>query len=95
MGVTDTERQTLSRRITDTHPPDATNLACLMHLTESMFTAHELQANIVLSPLLDLQRDCVRAWMKQKGISKKEVTSAMESLGRASGTVDYLDRMPR
>lgn len=90
VGVSVSEVSTLSQSVIRSHSTRAVSLACLVQLTQSAF----LKSSADMSGLLSLQRECVRSYMREHGMPKGEVRSALEALGRAGSTAEYLDSIP-
>ena len=89
-GISSAEVASLSAAVIKSHRPRAVALACLVQLTHSALSKSAAD----LSSLLALQRECVRSYMREHGIPKGEVGAALEALGRAGQTAEYIDSIP-
>lgn len=89
-GVSDSEVVALSQSVIKSHSPRAVSLACLVQLTRSAFVKQSQD----LTPLLTLQCECVRSYMREHGMPNGEVSAALEALQQAGSTAEYLDSLP-
>lgn len=78
----------LSKSVIRSHSPQAVSLACLSKLTQSALSAGGL------SHLIALQSECIRTYMRVNRISDSEFDSALDALGRAGRTAEYLGSLP-
>ena len=90
-GVSNSEVSELANGVIKSYRADVVSLACLMQLTKSSFKQF---AGVNMSRLLELQKDCVAAFMQEKGIEATELSEATAALERAGRTAEYLNGLP-
>lgn len=90
-GVSKAEVSELANGVIRSYRADVVSLACLMQLTRSAFKQF---TGSDMSRLLDLQKDCVAAFMQDRGMDAAELVAASAALERAGRTAEYLDGLP-
>lgn len=90
-GVTQAEITDLAKGVLKSYREDVVSLACLMQLTKSAFKQF---TGVDISNLLELQNDCVAAFMHDRGIDAAELCGASAALERTGRTAEYLDGLP-
>lgn len=90
-GVSNSEVIGLANGVIKSYRADVVSLACLMELTKSSFKQF---TGVDMSRLLELQKDCVAAFMQEKGIEAAELSEATAALERAGRTAEYLNGLP-
>lgn len=90
-GVSNAEVCELANGVIRSYRADVVSLACLTQLTKSAFKQF---INADISQLLELQKDCVAAFMLDRGIEAAELGAATAALERAGRTAEYLNALP-
>jgi hypothetical protein len=90
-GVSNAEVCELANGVIKSYRADVVSLACLMQLTKSSFKQF---TGVDMSKLLELQKDCVAAFMLDRGIEAAELGAATAALERAGRTAEYLNDLP-
>lgn len=78
-----TEIELSAWRIRNEHGADVATVACLVQVTECLFTHHAEQHNVSLDALLSAQRECIDSWLVGKGLTWSDVDAARRDINRA------------
>lgn len=91
---TDSEVVEISSRLIQKHGPELSQAACLVNLTEALFTSVGLLATPQMSALLKIQRQALGAWLENQGLSADGLDTAITGLQLGAQTARYLAALP-
>lgn len=94
MAATPFEIARLAIDITSDHKEIVVSIACLVHMTRTMFREFAKQHGANLEPLLRLQCSVLREYVSYHDIAEADVTRALRALERAGTTAGYLQSLP-
>ena len=88
------ETENLATDMSERYSSAAIHLAGMIHVSTTLLHDHGLALGIDVQDMINLQRDCARAWMYERGMDAEEFDGAFEALIRAAKTTRYLEQMP-
>lgn len=92
--VDDSEVHQLATGLTTKYGAQASKIAVLAHLTRTLFSSVEFHHDTSLQPLLDLQRECLLAWLEKNKVPLTDVLAAAQGLKDAGVTLYWLSTLP-
>lgn len=84
----------IAARLLNKHGPALSQAACLVNLTEALFTSAGLLATPQMSALLKVQREAVGAWLENQGLPAGGLCAAVLGLQQGTETARYLSALP-
>lgn len=94
MSAQPSELHTLASRFEHAHGTSVAELACLVQLSNTLFSHFSKTYATDLTPLLTLQRSCVDLMASVQGFNPEDIDAALAGLSQTNRTVTYLSQLP-
>ena len=84
----------LSGQLTDRYSVRTIRVACMVRIVRTLFVSNKLTGTPYGEGMLDLNRECAKAWLEKQGLDSTDLDYALVGLEKAEKTSAYLQSLP-